>query len=296
MTAPTAPAGRAGAGAAVVHHARLRSILTLSFGGVLLVGYLGLPRHGGPLPAIARHAMTMAIPRWHTTEAVNAVVYGTRAFDTVGETFLLVAAVVAVTMVSRRREPRPAAQGEEYLGAVERDALEAGPGFPELERIEQREETRNHDLDAEMNVVIRVGTHTLLPALAIAGLLVVAWGYSPGGGFPAGVALVGVALLVYASRGLGALGPFASQSVLEDIEIAASIALLGIAVGGLIASGSLTANFLPLGKVGTIQGGGVLQAFSGIEVFEVAGGLLLVIIALLTTEHDWADSQSGERS
>ena len=49
-----------------------------------------------PLPAVARYAMDVALPRWGLTEPVNEVVYGTRGFDTFGETFLLLAAVVSV--------------------------------------------------------------------------------------------------------------------------------------------------------------------------------------------------------
>ena len=48
-----------------------------------------------PCPAIARYALEIALPQWHITEPVNEVVYGTRGFDTFGETFLLLAAVVS---------------------------------------------------------------------------------------------------------------------------------------------------------------------------------------------------------
>src|SRR5436853_712752 len=70
-----------------------------------------LPRDGAPLPGVARYALQIALPKWHTTEPVNEIVYGTRGFDTFGETFLLLAAVVAVTVLARGREQR-----HEYLG------------------------------------------------------------------------------------------------------------------------------------------------------------------------------------
>ena len=61
--------------------------------------------------------MTVAIPKWHTLEPVNEVVYGTRGFDTFGETFLLLAAVVGIGMITRSREARRGFIGEEVAGA-----------------------------------------------------------------------------------------------------------------------------------------------------------------------------------
>lgn len=311
-----AEAGFPGSGNALVRHARPRAILTLAVIGALIAGYTGLPRASEALSAIARRAMTSTMPGWHTTEPVNALVYGTRGFDTLGETFLLVAAVVSVALVARKKEPRPGAEIEERVAAEERAQIEPGGGFPELDRsgsatarrAEQAEESdsdggdgagratkgageapaqRGPDPREGMTVVVRVGTQVMLPVLAMAGLLVVAWGYSPGGGFPAGAVLAGVALLVYASRGLGALGPFHNQDALEIAEILASLAILGLAIAGVVVKGSLTKNVLPLGQTATITGGGNLQAFSGLELFEVAAGLLLVLFAILTMEHDW---------
>ncbi len=278
------------------------------------MGFMDLPRRGA-LSRIARRAVTMALPRWHSTEAVNAIVYGTRAFDTLGETFLLVAAVVSVLMVARRREERhPGARAEEAQAMRERERLERSSGFPEIKRgagseevlrAESAEEAGLEDRSEEvigfsapdhnegMTVVVRVATQILLAVLAVAALVVVAWGYAPGGGFPAGVALAGVVLLVYASRGLAAVGPFGRSSVLELVEVAGAVGLLAVAVGGLIAHGTVTANFLPLGHPGTIQGGGILQAFSGIETFEVVSAVLLVEFGLLTMHHDWAEEEAS---
>jgi multicomponent Na+:H+ antiporter subunit B len=279
----------------------------------LLIGFFGLPRGDEPIPVIARRAVTMAIPEWHTTEAVNAIVYGTRGFDTIGESFLLVAAVVSVVLVARKKKERPGGGAEEEMARRERDGLERGGGFPEAgehgatkeakeaERAEEHgEDEDDHvargggpDPNESMTVVTRIATHALLPVLAMAALVIVSWGYSPGGGFPAAVALCGVALLVYASRGLGALGPVGNPDVLEVVEVVASLGLICVGLGGFIGSGSVTQNFLPLGVTGTIQGGGELQAMSGIEVFEVAGGILLVLVSLLTMRHDWSGEDDG---
>lgn len=297
----------------MAHHARWRLLVVVGCVAVLVIGYAGLPRGGTGLPRIARRAVTMAVPQWHSTEPVNAVVYGTRQFDTLGETFLLIAAAMSVALVGRSREERRGAAAEAAQARREQADIDTGPGFPELggpgghkpsqaRQAEESEESGSADRDEPMGglgpnphegmtVVVRVATNILLPLLAMIALLVVAWGYAPGGGFPAAVALAGVALLVYASRGLGALGPAHNLDVLEAVEVVAALALLGVALGGFVDAGSLTANWLPLGVTGTIQGGGSLQAFSGLEVFEVTAGLLLVLFTLLGMRHDWSEGE-----
>src|SRR5581483_10138053 len=89
------------------HHRRavglvLLALVTLALGATVW----GLPRELAPLPAVAREALTTAQPKWHTLEPVNEVVYGSRGFDTFGETFLLLAAVVGIGLVARHREAR----------------------------------------------------------------------------------------------------------------------------------------------------------------------------------------------
>src|SRR5689334_18208210 len=78
----------------------------------LAVAVLAAPRGSYPLPAIARQALAVALPQWRTTEPVSEVVYGTRGFDTFGETFLLLAAVVGGSVIVRPREPRRGFIGE----------------------------------------------------------------------------------------------------------------------------------------------------------------------------------------
>ena len=77
---------------------------------------VGIPRDHAALPAVARYAMEVALPRWGLTEPVNEIVYGTRGFDTFGETFLLLAAVVSVVMITRSAEPRRGYFGESWPG------------------------------------------------------------------------------------------------------------------------------------------------------------------------------------
>src|SRR5256885_2485965 len=109
-----------------------------------------------------------------------------------------------------------------------------------------------------MRVVVRAGVRFVAPILTIAGLYLVAWGYSPGGGFPAGAAMLGVALLAYVSLGYRRVEPVLRPDVVEPLELAGALAIVAIGVAGLLLRGSFLANFLPLGPPQTIRSGGTL--------------------------------------
>ena len=292
------------------HRRGIGAVLALAVVVVMGATVWTLPREHASLSAAAREAMTVAIPKWHSLEPVNEVVYGTRGFDTFGETFLLLAAVVGIGIVARSREPRRGFIGEELAGAKEQrhdppdvgsraeaEAEQAeseeqgharGPATPDSERLGTPAPERSES----MSVVVRGAVRTVSPVLAIAGLYLVAWGYSPGGGFPGGAVLLGVVLLAYVSLGYRRVERVIRPGLVEPLELVGAIAIIAIEALGLVFKGSFSANWLPLGQLQTIPSGGVLQAFSGAELVEVATGLTLAIFGLLGMMHDWTDDGS----
>jgi multicomponent Na+:H+ antiporter subunit B len=293
-------------------------IVVVALATALVIGFGQLPREGAALPQIARYALQVALPDWKTTEPVNEIVYGTRGFDTFGETFLLLAAVVSVSLLSRRREPRAEEPGEAVAGlqeqretdpassadSAERQAREAeeaeegkgplgahpGTGAEERPDIHPLGETAPEEAES-MTVIVRVGARVAAAILTVIAIYLCAWGYSPGGGFPAGAALTGVVVLLYAALGYRLMRRAVSQELIEPLEMLGAMAIVLIAGLGLVLKGSFTANWLPLAPVGTIRSGGVLQAFSAAELLEVGTGLVLVIFGLLRIEHDWSPDE-----
>jgi multicomponent Na+:H+ antiporter subunit B len=291
---------------------RPRTGLVIAFGvlAVLVTAASLLPREHVGRPAMARRALIGALPDWKSTEPVSAIVYGYRAFDTFGETFILLAAVVGVGLLCRRREPHAGYVGEEAAGAreqrqvrvgehgttvSEREALRAEaaevgeapaswPPLPDQEPLGSPGPERA----AAMTVVVRAGVRVVAPILGVAGIYLFAWGYSPGGGFPGGAVALGVILLMYVSVGYRRIRPALRSDIVEPVELGGAVLIVLIAVGGLIAAGSVTTNFLPLAPPETIRSGGTLQAFSAAEFVEVATGLTLATLALLGMGHDWS--------
>nr|WP_236591160.1 MnhB domain-containing protein [Mycobacterium paraintracellulare] len=294
------------------HRAGLGGLLVGGFAAVVAVGFTALPDGSNALPDIARHAMAIALPRWGTTEAVSEVVYGSRAFDTFGETFLLLAAVVAVLLLSRGREPRSEFVGEASAGRAEQEKADPDEGpdrresqaraAEDQERRDEPEPAPEHaDDDAlgapaperavAMTVVVRVGARVAAVILAVAGVYLAAWGYTPGGGFPAGVVLAGCVVLLYTALGHRAVRAAVRPATLEVAEMAGAAAIVGVGLVGMWLTGSFLDNWLPLAPQQTIRAGGTLQVISTAELVEVATGITIAVFALLGMGHDWTPDE-----
>lgn len=271
------------------HRPWLGGPLVLAVGALILVGVLALPRENAALPVIARHAMEIAVPVWGQAEVVSEIVYGSRGFDTFGETFLLLGAVAVVLTLSRPREPRSEYVGEASEGRAEQRRLD--PDEPEsgderkARQAESGEESETRRI--RMSVVVRVAVRTAVPLLAVASVYTAAWGYTPGGGFPAGAAAAGVVLLVYAALGHRAVRHVVRSAVVEPIELAGATVIVALGVAGIVIHGSMFANVLPLAQPLTILAGGNAQLYSGAELVEVATGLIIAIFSLLGMGRDW---------
>lgn len=294
------------------HRPWLGGLLIGGLGAVVAVGLTALPDGSNPLPYLARHAMAIALPQWGTTEVVSEVVYGSRAFDTFGETFLLLAAVVAVLLLSRGREPRSEFVGEASAGRVEQEHADPDEGPDEQEsqarsaedqeRQDEPEPAPEHADDdalgapaperaAAMTVAVRVGARVAAVILAVAGVYLAAWGYTPGGGFPAGVVLAGCVILLYTALGHRAVRAAVRPATLEVAEMAGAAAIVGVGLVGMWLTGSFLDNWLPLAQQQTIRAGGTLQLISAAELVEVATGITIAVFALLGMGHDWTPDE-----
>jgi len=144
-----------------------------------------------------------------------------------------------------------------------------------------------------MTVLTRSAVRVVLPVLLVAGVYLVAQGYSPGGGFPAGAVMLGVILLVHTAFGYSRIARIVRPKVMESIELGGALAIiLALALGWLLV-GSFAANWLPLAPEQTLRSGGLLQVFSLAESVEVGSGLIITVFALMGLRHDWARDPEG---
>src|SRR4051794_7917098 len=206
----------------LVFGAGLAALLLWSFGGLPDFGH-----YAGPYGDILNAS---SIPERQTTAVVSAINFDYRGFDTLGEEFILFAAVVGVASLLRNlRGERDARPDDDARGRRVRDTSVAGSvGRPALG-----------------GPTIPLGPYRGLPGHQ-----------ARGGGFQGGVILATALLLVYLSDTYVTLRRVGPMQLIEFAEAlgAASLAVLGLA--GLVFSTSYLENFLPYGTVGNLLSAG----------------------------------------
>jgi multicomponent Na+:H+ antiporter subunit B len=126
-----------------------------------------------------------------------------------------------------------------------------------------------------------VGAVLVGPVLVLGGYVVTHGHLTPGGGFQGGVILAAALLLVYAAGQLVALERVRPIDLVEAVEATGALAFALIALGGLIFSGALLANFLATGTLGDLLSAGTIPVLSVATGIEVTAALTLILSELL---------------
>ena len=235
---------------------RVRVFVFLIFGGLFLSLYcytaVDLPAWGfyrGPYGYVVAN---IAVYERHATDVVNAINYDYRGFDTLGEEFILFAAVLGVMLLLRQEgAPHPSSSGK----------------MPDFQVL---------------STTIQAVTMPAVFLTVLFGLYIGLHGQlTPGGGFQAGVILSTASLLVYIAQNTEAFRRITSQSVVEIIEAvgAGGYALVGLTP--LLMGAPFLTNFLPLGQTGDVFSSGTIAVISALVGVEVTAAFLMVSFTYL---------------
>jgi len=222
-----------------------------------LFGLSGLPGFGhypGPYGFILNR---VAVPQTNATGVVSAVNFEYRGFDTVGEEFILFAAVAGMAVVLRHL--RGEHEGRQPL-----------------------DEASDRDLPPTSDAARMVALLFTGPIVLIGWWLVSHAQASPSGGFQGGVVIATGFVLLYLS------GEFRVFHRLGPADVAAAVEAVG--AGGFVGTGLAAVamnlpylkNFLPLGTVpGAVSSSGTIALISFFVGLEVAAAFILVVGELL---------------
>ena len=243
---------------------RLRLRLFLVFGAIFFGLYcyaaFDLPAWGHYRGPYGDYIASLAVYERHATDAVNAINYDYRGFDTLGEEFILFTAVLGVMLLLRREtDTEPGSKDSTSASSAGR-VQDLPPLSTTIQAV---------SLPAVWLTVIfgfYIGLHGQL---------------TPGGGFQAGVILATAPMLVYLSQNTGAFTKITSHPAVELIEAlgSASYALIGFAP--LLMGLPLLTNILPLGKTGDVFSAGTIALISACVGIEVTAAFLLVTFTYL---------------
>lgn len=237
--------------------ARLRLFLSAAviFSALFVWGLLGLPAVGhyrGPYGDVINAA---TVPERHITDAVTAVNFDFRGFDTLGEEFIMFVSVLGVAVLLRQH--------------------------PGEKKGRPRDQARNRRLPPPSDAV-RTFTAGIVGPLVVLGIYIVTHGQlTPGGGFQGGVVLATAPLMIYLAGSSSKFKRVAPHNVVEFAEGvgAGGYALVGLA--GLIAGAPFLTNVLPLGKTGDVFSGGTVLWIDLAVGLEVSAGFLVLIWSFL---------------
>lgn len=235
---------------------RARHILFLVFGAVFLAVFCysvqDMPAWGYYRGPYGYMISNLAVFERHATDAVNAVNYDYRAFDTLGEEFILFTAVTGVMLLLRRKEGE---KSSTHGGVPDRRVLSTTIQAVSIPAV-----------FVTVLFGLYIGLHGQL---------------TPGGGFQGGVILATAPFLVYLAQNTEAFTRITSHPLMELIEAvgAGSYALIGAA--GVIAGVLLLTNILPLGQTGDVFSAGTIALISACVGVEVTAAFLLVAFTYL---------------
>jgi multicomponent Na+:H+ antiporter subunit B len=225
------------------------AVAAAGFGTVLVIGLTGLPHFGDYHGVYGQVINGAGVTLRHATDLITALNFDFRAFDTLGEEFILFSSVLGVVLILR-----------EMRGEHE------GP---------HQAEADEHQF-AGASSALRALSLGLVPSLISVGAYVVVHGWlTPGGGFQGGVILAAAPLSVFLTGRYMRMKVVAPQSLVEFGEAAGAGGFALVGLGGLIFAGVFFKNFLPLGVAGHILSAGQMPLASIAVGLEVSGAFLL---------------------
>ncbi|GFO63775.1 hypothetical protein M1B72_08275 [Geomonas paludis] len=227
----------------------------LLLGATLLRALCALPPFGGYRGAYGPIVLNTMEPLRHAQQAVAAVTFDYRGFDTLAEEFILFAAVAGCLLLLRRQESEAAHDPVDQAG--DRGDLEPAPAMLGLGVL-------------------------MFPFTLLLGIYVVLHGHlSPGGGFQGGVLLATAFYYVYLSGEYGDLLGMSRDHAVSHLEATGAAGYVLVGVLALPAGYNYLHNLLPLGDKGELLSTGMLPLLNIAVGTEVAAAFLLLIAAFL---------------
>ncbi len=212
----------------------------------------------GPLPVRNRYAEAInghVYAQRNVTDAVSAVNFDYRGFDTIGEEFILFVSVLGSISLLRMTSDAP----EKLLP----DAAEPSRDVPATDAI-------------SLWILVMIAPKVLF------GIYIVTHGQlTPGGGFQGGVILATAALMLYVGESFVVFRKAVSWTLVELAEAAGAGAFLLLGMLAWIWGKPFLTNVLPLGKAHELTSGGTMPLISLATGLEVTAGFALLLFAFL---------------
>jgi len=227
----------------------LFGIAAAGLGVVLIYGLARLPAFGHYNGVYGQVVNGIGVTERHGTDLVTALNFDFRAFDTLGEEFILFGSILGVVLILREMR--------------------------EEQQDPHQEESDEHRF-AGASEALRALALGLIPGLITIGVYIIVHGQlTPGGGFQGGVVLGAGPLAVFLAGRYLRMKVVAPQTLVEIAEAAGAIGYGLVGLGGLVFAGVFFKDFLPLGTPGHLLSAGQMPIASIAVGLEVSGAFLV---------------------
>lgn len=230
----------------------------MSYSWRLSLFFLGLREVPSPTDLGNRYAQQInsrTFAERNITDAVTAVNFDYRGFDTVGEEFILFVSVLGSLVLLRTAEERK----EELLPDAAEPQRDVGPS------------------DATCLWIL-----SMIAPKVVFGIYIITHGQlTPGGGFQGGVVLASAVLILYLGQNFAVFRNVLSHELIELLEAAGAGGFLVIGMLSWFWGRPFLTDILPLGKAHELTSGGTIALISLATGAEVAGGFILLLYAFL---------------
>lgn len=239
------------------HRWRLIGFLVGAIGLALLlaIAFVAIPGPGLMRNRYARDINSLTFAQRNITDAVTAVNFDYRGFDTIGEEFILFVSVMGSIVLLR--------EAEEKRERLLRDAVVTGR-------------------DVGPSDAIRLWILVMVAPKIVFGIYVVTHGQlSPGGGFQGGVILATAALIIYLGEDFAVFKRIVSHPLIESGEAIGAGVFVLLGVLGWIWGKPFLTNVLPLGKAHALTSGGIIALISLATGLEITAGFVTLMFGFL---------------
>jgi multicomponent Na+:H+ antiporter subunit B len=227
----------------------LFGVAATGFAVVLVIAFAGLPDFGAYHGVYGQVINGIGVTVRHATDLITALNFDIRAFDTLGEEYILFASVVGIVLILRE--------------------------LREEHEAPSQDEAEQHTFAGASAALRAMVLGLILGVVAIGVYIVVHGQLTPGGGFQGGVILAAGPLPVFLAGRYLRMRRIAPHRLIElgDALGAAGYALVGLA--GLVFVGVFLKNFLPFGIPGHLLSAGQMDVASLFVGLEVSGAFLI---------------------
>ena len=230
-----------------------------------------LPAFGATIAAYGERINAIVPAERHVANMVSAINFDLRGLDTLGEEFMLLAAITGTVVLLRGRR-----------GETITDRAMRLPGRALLPRSE----------------AVQLTCRLVGPVLMLFGLYVVLHAtVTPGGGFQGGVILASGTLLAYLGEGYGGWRDMVSSHWLDAMEGGGALLFTLCGLGPMLTGAAFMQNVLPFGTFRDVFSGGLMLVENAGVALAVCGGFTQLFLEFLEeTREAEGPEEPGEDS